>query len=146
MNLSYLYFFFVLFLIVSVLFYEDSFIMASCSLILTSILRHLQELTVDAPTWITSASVFILNSKVGQIFLVSFMDPKVSASLELNAEDNANLVSLDRKESTWRYTSILIGWLAFLSFSFTYVILLALLIPRNIYQNSYAVITTSEYT
>ncbi|XP_076173350.1 uncharacterized protein LOC143149665 [Ptiloglossa arizonensis] len=128
------------------LFYEDSFIMASCSLILTSILRHLQELTVDAPTWITSASVFILNSKVGQIFLVSFMDPKVSASLELNAEDNANLVSLDRKESTWRYTSILIGWLAFLSFSFTYVILLALLIPRNIYQNSYAVITTSEYT
>ncbi|XP_076621652.1 nicotinic acetylcholine receptor beta2 subunit [Colletes latitarsis] len=118
------------------LFYEKSFLVAAFSLILTSILRHLQELTIDAPVWISSISVFILKSRVGQIFLVSFLDPKVSARIELNADDNTNLVSHNRKESTWRYTSILIGWLAFLSILFTYIILLVVFLPTRVSFNS----------
>lgn len=62
---------------------------------------------------------------------MSILDPKVSARIEMNADDNTNLVSLDKKESTWRYTSILIGWLAFLSVSLVYVIMLIIFLPTN---------------
>ncbi|KZC13516.1 Acetylcholine receptor subunit beta [Dufourea novaeangliae] len=82
-------------------FYEHSLMLATLSLILTSILRHLQELTVDAPLWVSSASISILKSRVGQIFLMSILDPKVSAEMELNADDTTNLVSIQKKESTW---------------------------------------------
>ncbi|CAD1472741.1 unnamed protein product, partial [Heterotrigona itama] len=112
-----------------ILFYEKSLSLAAFSLILTSILRYLQQLNTEVPTWISLTTVSILKSRVGQIFLVSILDPKVSARIEMNADDNTNLMSLDKKESTWRYTSILIGWLAFLSVSLVYVIMLIIFLP-----------------
>ncbi|XP_043527050.1 acetylcholine receptor subunit beta-like [Frieseomelitta varia] len=114
-----------------ILFYEKSLSLAAFSLILTSILRYVQQLNTEAPTWITLTTVSILKSRIGQIFLVSILDPKVSARIEMNADDNTNLVSLDKKESTWRYTSILMGWLAFLSVSFVYAIMLIIFLPTS---------------
>lgn len=113
------------------LFYENSLILAAFSLILTSVLRHVQELNTDAPVWLSSVTISILKSKVGQVFLVSILDPKVSAIMERNADDNTNLVSFDRKESTWKYISILIGWIAFLSVLFVYVVMLAVFLPTS---------------
>nr|XP_012150626.1 PREDICTED: neuronal acetylcholine receptor subunit alpha-6-like isoform X1 [Megachile rotundata] len=113
------------------LFYENSLVLATFSLILTSLLRHMQELNTDAPVWLSSTTATILKSRVGQIFLVSILDPKVSATMEMNADDNTNLVSYDKKESTWKYTSILIGWLAFFAVLFTYVIMIAVFLPTN---------------
>ena len=115
----------------SVLFYEKSLSLAAFSLILTSILRYVQQLNTEAPTWISLITVSILKSRMGQILLVSILDPKVSARIEMNADDNTNLMSLDKKESTWRYTSILIGWLAFLSVSFVYAVMLIIFLPTS---------------
>ncbi|XP_046142321.1 neuronal acetylcholine receptor subunit alpha-6-like [Osmia bicornis bicornis] len=114
-----------------IFFYENSLVLAAFSLILTSILRHVQELNTDAPAWLSSVTISILKSRVGQVFLISILDPKVSASMERNTDDNTNLVSFDRKESTWKYTSILIGWIAFFSVLFVYVIMLALFLPTS---------------
>ncbi|KAK1133393.1 hypothetical protein K0M31_011206 [Melipona bicolor] len=86
-----------------ILFYEKSLSLAAFSLILTSILRYVQQLNTEAPTWISLTTVSILKSRVGQIFLLSILDPKVSARIEMNADDNTNLVSLDKKKSTWRF-------------------------------------------
>ncbi|XP_053996969.1 uncharacterized protein LOC128886285 [Hylaeus anthracinus] len=127
-----------------ILFYHNSFMLATFSLILTTILRHLQELTVDAPLWISSTSVLILKSRVGQILLVSFLDPKQSARIELNSDDNTNLVSIDKRESTWRYTSIIISWLAFSSILFAYIIMLIVFIPTSISSNPYDMHTPTE--
>ncbi|XP_006617845.1 5-hydroxytryptamine receptor 3A-like isoform X1 [Apis dorsata] len=117
------------------LFYEKSLALAAFSLILTSILRYLQELHADAPTWISSITESVLKSKVGQVFLITILDSKVSARIEMNEDDNTSLVSLDRKQYTWRYTSILIGWSAFLCISFAYIIMLIIFIPRNKYES-----------
>lgn len=128
-NLEFLSFFFL------VVFYEKSLALAAFSLMLTSILRYLQELHVDAPTWISSVTESVLKSKVGQVFLITILDSKVSARIEMNEDDNTSLVSLDRKQYTWRYTSVLIGWSAFLCISLVYIIMLIIFIPRNIYES-----------
>ncbi|KOC58999.1 Neuronal acetylcholine receptor subunit alpha-2 [Habropoda laboriosa] len=113
------------------LFYENSLALATFTLILTSVLRHMQELTAQAPVWISSITVSILKSRVGQVFLVSILDPKASARIEMNVDDNTNLVSFDKQETTWRYTSVLIGWLAFVSVFFVYVIMLIVVLPTD---------------
>lgn len=118
-----------------VLFYEKSLALAAFSLMLTSILRYLQELQADAPTWISSITESVLKSKVGQVFLVTILDSKVSARIEMNEDDNTSLVSLDKKQYTWRYTSVLIGWGAFLCVSLAYIIMLIIFIPRNTYES-----------
>lgn len=120
-----------------VVFYEKSLVLSTFSLILTSTLRYLEELNTEAPMWISLTTVSILKSRVGQVFLVSILDPKVSARIEMNVDDNTNLMSLDKKESTWRYTSILIGWLAFLSVLFIYVIILIVFLPTSWSQSSF---------
>ncbi|XP_017758780.1 PREDICTED: uncharacterized protein LOC108549775 [Eufriesea mexicana] len=118
-------------------FYEKSLVLAAFSLILTSTLRYLEELNNEAPMWVSSTIVSILESRVGQVFLVSILDPKVSARIEMNVDDNTNLMSLDKKEFTWRYTSILIGWLAFLSVLFVYIIILIVSLPTSWYKSSF---------
>ncbi|OAD56018.1 Neuronal acetylcholine receptor subunit alpha-6, partial [Eufriesea mexicana] len=118
-----------------VVFYEKSLVLAAFSLILTSTLRYLEELNNEAPMWVSSTIVSILESRVGQVFLVSILDPKVSARIEMNVDDNTNLMSLDKKEFTWRYTSILIGWLAFLSVLFVYIIILIVSLPTSWYKS-----------
>ena len=119
--------------------YESSLIMAAFSLILTSILRHLQQLNTDAPAWVSSGTVLILKSRVGQILLMSTLDPKVSAKMQLlNADDNTNLVSPNKTDSTWRYISILIGWLALFSIFLVYVIMLGVFLPTSTSPSHFA--------
>ncbi|CAL7939611.1 unnamed protein product [Xylocopa violacea] len=121
------------------LLYENSLALATFSLMLTSILRYLQELNRDAPEWISSSTVLILKSRIGQIFLMSILDPKVSARIELNADDNTNLVSLDNRVSTWTYVSILVGWFAFLIVSFVYIIMLIVYLPTSRSESHFTV-------
>ncbi|XP_076283868.1 nicotinic acetylcholine receptor beta2 subunit isoform X1 [Lasioglossum baleicum] len=111
--------------------YEDSLILATFSLVLTILLRHMQEMTIKAPSWLSSIVITSLKSRVGQIFLVNFSDPKLSAQIVSNNDDNTNLVSFDKVELTWRYTSIVIGWLAFVIVLFTYIILLIVRLPTS---------------
>ncbi|XP_011137432.2 5-hydroxytryptamine receptor 3A [Harpegnathos saltator] len=110
-------------------FYESSFAMALFVLILTNILRQLQELTTPPPAWISSATTSLLRSRVGQILLISILDPAVTAKIEIDADDNADLVQSNSKKSPWSYVTVLVGWLAFSAILLTYIVLLATCLP-----------------
>ena len=112
-----------------VLFYLNSFVMASLALILTFVLMKLQNKTTAPPNWITSSTIFILRSKVGQILLLSVLDPKASAGLECDADDNSGLVREDSKTQPWTHVTVLLSSLSFGIFFFTYLIMYAILIP-----------------
>lgn len=114
-----------------VTFYESSFAMASFALILTNILRQLQELTTAPPVWISTATTSLLHSRVGQILLISILDPAATAKIETDADDNTDLVQSNSKKSPWSYVTVLVGWLAFLSVLLSYVVLLATCMPTN---------------
>ncbi|XP_012521971.1 5-hydroxytryptamine receptor 3A [Monomorium pharaonis] len=110
-------------------FYESSLGLATFALILTSVLRHLQTLTIEPPVWISTGTTSILRSRVGRILLVSILDPVVTSKLEVDVDDNTDLVQSVSERSSWKYIIVLIGWLAFLSTFFAYVILLSMYLP-----------------
>ncbi|XP_014477571.1 PREDICTED: neuronal acetylcholine receptor subunit alpha-2-like [Dinoponera quadriceps] len=110
-------------------FYESSFALASFVLILTNILRQLQELTTAPPLWISAATTSLLRSRVGQILLISILDPAVTAKIEADADDNADLVQSNSKKSPWSYVIVIVSWLAFSSVLFSYIVLLATCMP-----------------
>lgn len=116
--------------IFAVIFYERSFAIALFALILTSILRQLQELTSEPPVWLSAATTSILRSRVGQILLVSILDPAATAKIEIDADDNADLVQSSNKKSPWRYVIVLVGWLAFSCVVLAYAVLLGTCFPR----------------
>lgn len=113
-------------------FYESSLGIATFALIVTSILRQLQELTTEPPTWIAAGTTSILRSRVGRILLVSILDPAATAKIEADVDDNTDLVQSNMgnsKRSPWRYIIVLIGWLALLSALLAYIILLSTCLP-----------------
>ena len=112
-----------------VFFYESSLGIATFTLIVTSILRHLQELTTEPPMWISTVTTSILRSRVGQILLISILDPAVTAKIEADMDDNTDLVQSNSKRSPWKYIIVLIGWLAFLSIFLAYIVLLSTCFP-----------------
>ncbi|KAK0163032.1 hypothetical protein PV327_006745 [Microctonus hyperodae] len=84
------------------MFYYNSLILAVVALILTCVLKQILDAKVSPPPWISSSVSMILSSKIGQIFLLSILDPKASAWLEESADDNSDLVnSQTPKKSTW---------------------------------------------
>jgi len=112
-----------------VYFYESSLGIAAFALIITSILRHLQELTTEPPLWISAVTTSILRSRVGRILLISILDPAATAKIEADIDDNTDLVQSNSKRSPWRYIMVLIGWLAFLSALLAYIVLLSTCFP-----------------
>ncbi|XP_024893177.1 acetylcholine receptor subunit beta-like 1, partial [Temnothorax curvispinosus] len=112
-------------------FYESSLGIATFALILTSILRHLQELTTEPPMWISAGTTSILRSQFGRILLISILDPAATAKIEADVDDNTDLVQSNSKTSPWRYIIVLIGWLAFLSAFIAYIVLLSMCFPTN---------------
>ncbi|XP_047349961.1 neuronal acetylcholine receptor subunit alpha-6-like isoform X2 [Vespa velutina] len=118
-------------------FFMKSLALACFTLIITSILRHLLELTTETPTWIATRISTIVKSKIGRILLVSILDPKASAELETEAEDNANLVILKKNEVTWKHVVMLISWINFLCILFIYIILISIYFPTQSSGYSY---------
>ncbi|XP_023287837.1 neuronal acetylcholine receptor subunit alpha-5 isoform X1 [Orussus abietinus] len=115
------------------LFYRDSLILAGVSLLLTVILRQLQEMKTTPPMWLSSLMSVILDTRGGQIFILTSLNPKVSAVVETKSDENAEFVNphsaSTKEESAWGYLAICISRLSFLSILVTYIVLLATLTP-----------------
>ncbi|XP_043274224.1 acetylcholine receptor subunit beta-like [Venturia canescens] len=111
-------------------YYINSFLLAFFALVSTFVLRTIQELKRSPPRWISSTATLVLRSKIGQLLLLSILDPKASAGIEFDADDTSDLVNSERKEPAWGYLSILIGWLTFIIFFFVYVVMHAILMPN----------------
>jgi hypothetical protein len=104
----------------------------ACTLIITVLLRKLTNSSISAPQWLTSVTSLILQSKAGQLLLLSILDPKASAFLELIADDGTELINAKQKDLTWNYVILLFGWLAFISVLFAYLIMLVVFLPTRI--------------
>ncbi|KAK2576813.1 hypothetical protein KPH14_005448 [Odynerus spinipes] len=118
-------------------FFEKSLALACFTLILTSILRHLLELNAETPTWIAARTSTIVKSKVGRILLISILDPKASAELETEAEDNTTLVSSKKNEVSWKHVVMLLSWINFLCILLAYTIMLFMYFPNKSSAKSY---------
>ncbi|XP_011495936.1 PREDICTED: neuronal acetylcholine receptor subunit beta-4-like [Ceratosolen solmsi marchali] len=112
-------------------FYENSFLLMAGTLIITALLREVQNSSILAPQWLTCTTSLILQSKFGQVLLLSILDPKASAFLETSADDRTDLMHA-KKNLTWSYVILLLGWLTFISVLFTYIIMLVILLPTRI--------------
>ncbi|RLU21576.1 hypothetical protein DMN91_005949 [Ooceraea biroi] len=110
-------------------FYEKSLVIALFTIILTSFLRYLQNLSSDPPVWISNGTTFVLRSKAGQILLINILNPAATAKIEADADDNTDLMPSDGKKMPWLYVTMLIGRLAFLSVVLAYIVLLSMYFP-----------------
>ena len=85
--------------------------------------------------WISNATTSVLRSRIGQIFLVSILDPAVTAKIEMDADDNTDLVQSlqsSNKKSPWKYVIVLVsvvGSVAFLDVLLAYIVLLSTSFP-----------------
>lgn len=103
-------------------------ILATLALMLTCLMKRMIELETSPPAWVTSYVSLILASKPGQILLLSILDPRASARIEEDADDNNDLVGNQTpKKTTWNYVIIILGWVSFLSYLLTYSIMFGIL-------------------
>ncbi|XP_063977285.1 neuronal acetylcholine receptor subunit alpha-2-like [Diachasmimorpha longicaudata] len=110
------------------IFYTNSFILSFVVLVLTCWLQKILEWKGEVPTWLASKIHVVLTSKVGKILSINVLDPKGSALLEDDADDNSTLVDSQPVNPKWENVVTVMGWFFLFSFGFIYFVMsLALL-------------------
>ncbi|XP_011641218.1 acetylcholine receptor subunit alpha-like 2 [Pogonomyrmex barbatus] len=115
------------------LFYRDSLSLATFALILTVLLRKLQDMSIEMPSWISSTTTFVLNNKAGRFLILNNEESKIIDGDIVN-EDGSNLPKsgMEMKESSWRHFAAIVEWLSFFCVILTYVIILVTLVPSGV--------------
>ncbi|XP_058803962.1 neuronal acetylcholine receptor subunit alpha-2-like isoform X2 [Phymastichus coffea] len=120
------------------LFYRDSMVLATFAMIVTALLRKLQVANSSAPGWIVSTVTFMASNRAGRFLLLDNADVKAELSnAERDSEDtveSANVAVTKKHDDSWRKLAIIVEWIAFFATTFTYFLLLILLVPK--YANS----------
>ncbi|XP_031776894.1 uncharacterized protein LOC116415797 [Nasonia vitripennis] len=102
---------------------DSSFLIMAFVMILMVLLRELHALKSPTPQWLSSKMSLIQQSKVGQLLLLSILDPKASAFLEVSSDNNDNIVDGGTDDepkpevnmhSTWNCVALIVGWFAFI--------------------------------
>lgn len=114
----------------AVLFYRDSLALATFALVLTALLRKLQNTSTEMPSWISSTTMFILNNRAGRFLVLNEEESKIAGG---SIEDSSDLSKseMKMKESSWRYFATIIEWLSFFCVILTYVVILITLVPSG---------------
>ncbi|XP_011171072.1 neuronal acetylcholine receptor subunit alpha-2 [Solenopsis invicta] len=114
------------------LFYRESLALATFTLILTALLRKLQNMSMEMPNWISSTTTFILNNKAGQFLVLNDEESKIAGG-GLVTEDSSDLPKsgMKMKESSWRHFATIIEWLSFFCVMLTYIIIVIMLVPSG---------------
>lgn len=113
----------------AVLFYRESLALATFALILTALLRKLQDMSMEIPNWILSTTTLVLNNRAGRFLILNNEESKtVDGSV---AEENMDMPKpeIRTKESSWRHFASIIEWLSFFCVILTYIVILITLIP-----------------
>ncbi|KAL6429102.1 hypothetical protein ACFW04_008111 [Cataglyphis niger] len=111
------------------LFYRDSLALATFALILTILLRKLQDMSTDMPNWISSTTMYILSNKAGRFLILNDKESKI-ANESIIIEDSSDLPKSEMKES-WRNFAAIVEWLSFFCVILTYAIILITLVPTG---------------
>ncbi|KAG7200302.1 hypothetical protein KM043_017767 [Ampulex compressa] len=112
------------------LFYRDSLALAAFALILTALLRKLQDMSMEVPYWISSVTTFVLSNKAGRFLILADEESKAGI-LANEVEENSDLPKSAAKARglPWRHFAAIIEWLSFFCIIFIYIIILAMLMP-----------------
>ncbi|KAG5323126.1 ACH1 protein, partial [Acromyrmex heyeri] len=113
------------------LFYRDSLMLATFALILTALLRKLQNMSMEMPSWISSTTTFILNNKAGRFLVLNDEESKI-ADGGIVTEDNSDTPKSEMKKESWRHFTAIIEWLSFFCVILTYVIILITLVLSGV--------------
>jgi len=118
-----------------VLFYRDSLAMATFTIVLTALLRKLQNASIEVPSWISSATTFVSSSKVGRFLIINDEESKIIDGV---TEENSDLSKSEMrtKEASWRLFAAIIETLSFLCVAFTYLIIVITLVPTSDYEKN----------
>lgn len=109
------------------LFYRDSLALATFALILTTLLRKLQDISTDMPNWISSTTMFVLNNKAGRFLILNDEESKIAGE-NIIIEGSTDLPKFGTNKS-WRYFAAIVEWLSFFCVTLTYAIILITLVP-----------------
>lgn len=114
------------------MFYRESLVLATFALILTALLRKLQSMNMEMPSWMSSTTTFILSNRAGR-FLVLNDEESNRTDGGIITEDSSNLPKsgIKMKESSWRHFAAIIEWLSFFCVILTYIIILIILVPSG---------------
>ncbi|XP_014467977.1 PREDICTED: neuronal acetylcholine receptor subunit alpha-3-like [Dinoponera quadriceps] len=114
------------------LFYRESLALATFVLLLTALLRKLQDMSMEAPSWIMSTTTFVLNNRAGRFLLLNDEESKITGE-GAAAEENPDVPrsGVRTKESSWRHFAAIVEWLSFFCVILTYIIILILLMPTG---------------
>ncbi|XP_046748854.1 neuronal acetylcholine receptor subunit beta-3-like [Diprion similis] len=119
-------------------FHQSSMIAATFALLLTVVLRQLGEISASTPVWLETTTSTILESRAGQLILLTILRPKASRSLgaeEANAGSADAKVFSDNvyseKSNVWQNLATILDRLSFIIVLFTYLIMICVLAPRN---------------
>lgn len=116
----------------AVLFYRESLALATFAMILTAMLRKLEDMSTQIPNWILFTTTFVLNNKVGRFLILKNDKPKMAdRDIETEGSSDVTESEISLKESSWKYFVAIIDWLSFFCVILTYIIILIILIPAD---------------
>lgn len=120
------------FIYLAVLFYRESLGLATFAIVLTALLRKLENMNTEVPNWISFVTTFVLSNKVGRFLILKDGESKM-ADRDIMIEENSHVPKseMSMKESSWKYFAAIIDWLSFFCVILTYVIILIILVPTS---------------
>lgn len=115
----------------AVLYYGESMALATYAIILTALLRKLQDTNTKMPNWISSTTSFVLSNKAGRFLISNDKD------FEMTDEDatNEGISELPKskemkiKELSWRHFASIVSWLSLFCVVFVYIIIFIIFTP-----------------
>jgi len=114
-----------------VLFYQESLALAIFAIILTALLRKLENMNIEMPNWISSPITLVLNNRAGRFLVLKDEDSKITDE-DTATEENSDISAksqIKMKDSSWKHLAVIIDWLSFFSVIFIYIIILIILVP-----------------
>ncbi|XP_020293454.1 uncharacterized protein LOC109859524 [Pseudomyrmex gracilis] len=114
-----------------ILYYGESMALATYAIILTALLRKLQDTNTKMPNWISSTTSFVLSNKAGRFLISNDKD------FEMTDEDatNEGISELPKskemkiKELSWRHFASIVSWLSLFCVVFVYIIIFIIFTP-----------------
>lgn len=113
-----------------VIFYGDSVALATFAIILTVLLRKLEDINTEMPNWISSITTFILSNRIGRFLILKDSEIKL-ADENTATEANLNVPKSETKLKgpSWNHFATIIDWLSFICVILTYIIMLIIVVP-----------------
>lgn len=119
-----------LFLLSAVIFYGESIILAAFAIVITVLLRKLEDLNTKMPNWISFMTTFALSNNTSRFLILKDNETKMTDE-NIMTEGNSNVPKseTEMKEPSWKHFATIIDWLSFICVILTYIITLITVVP-----------------